>query len=49
LPVSTPSNAISFSTGMVEQKSFRPGGLLMILLGPIMAFITVLFYVWVFH
>jgi solute carrier family 13 (sodium-dependent dicarboxylate transporter), member 2/3/5 len=49
LPVSTPSNAISFSTGMVEQKSFRSGGLLMILLGPIMAFLTVLFYVWVFH
>ena len=49
LPVSTPSNAISFSTGMVEQKSFRPGGLLMILLGPLLAFITVLFYTWIFH
>jgi sodium-dependent dicarboxylate transporter 2/3/5 len=49
LPVSTPSNAISFSTGMVEQKSFRPGGLLMILLGPIIAFVTVLIYTWIFH
>jgi solute carrier family 13 (sodium-dependent dicarboxylate transporter), member 2/3/5 len=49
LPVSTPSNAISFSTGMVEQKSFRPGGLLMILLGPILAFFTVLLYSWIFQ
>ncbi|EKB49900.1 SLC13 family permease [Cecembia lonarensis] len=49
LPVSTPSNAISFSTGMVEQKSFRPGGLLMIILGPILAFLVVLLYTWVFH
>ncbi|MFD2202097.1 SLC13 family permease [Shivajiella indica] len=49
LPVSTPSNAISFSTGMVEQKSFRPGGLLMIVLGPVLAFITVLLYSLLFH
>ena len=49
LPVSTPSNAISFSTGMVEQKSFRPGGLLMIILGPILAFLVVLLYTWIFH
>ncbi|MGY6744629.1 MAG: SLC13 family permease [Cecembia sp.] len=49
LPVSTPSNAISFSTGMIEQKSFRPGGLLMIILGPVLAFLTVLLYTWIFH
>lgn len=49
LPVSTPSNAISFSTGLVEQKSFRPGGLLMILLGPVLAFFTVLLYSWIFQ
>jgi len=49
LPVSTPSNAISYATGLVEQKSFRPGGLLMIALGPLMAFITVLVYAWLFH
>ncbi|WP_291787304.1 DASS family sodium-coupled anion symporter [Cecembia sp.] len=49
LPVSTPSNAIAFSTGMVEQKSFRPGGLLMIILGPILAFLTVSLYTWIFH
>lgn len=48
LPVSTPSNAISFSTGMVEQKSFRPGGLLMILLGPVLAFVTVTLYALIF-
>lgn len=48
LPVSTPSNAIAFSTGMIEQKSFRSGGLLMILVGPVLAFITVLFYSWIF-
>lgn len=49
LPVSTPSNAIAFSTGMVEQKSFRPGGLIMIILGPVLAFLTVLLYTWIFH
>lgn len=48
LPVSTPSNAIAFSTGMIEQKSFRSGGLLMIFIGPVLAFITVLFYSWIF-
>jgi sodium-dependent dicarboxylate transporter 2/3/5 len=44
LPVSTPSNAISFSTGMIAQKDFRPGGLLMIAIGPILAFLVVLLY-----
>lgn len=34
LPVSTPPNAIAFSTGAVEARDFRPGGLLMGLLGP---------------
>jgi sodium-dependent dicarboxylate transporter 2/3/5 len=44
LPVSTPSNAISFSTGMITQKDFRPGGLLMIGVGPLLAFLVVLLY-----
>ncbi|SIS81582.1 transporter permease [Belliella pelovolcani] len=44
LPVSTPSNAIAFSTGMIEQKSFRSGGLLMIVLGPVLAFVAVMIY-----
>jgi solute carrier family 13 (sodium-dependent dicarboxylate transporter), member 2/3/5 len=48
LPVSTPSNAIAFSTGMVEQKSFRPGGLLMILIGPLMAFASAMIYSLIF-
>ena len=34
LPVSTPPNAIAYSTGLIEQKDFRLGGLLMGLLGP---------------
>lgn len=34
LPVSTPPNAIAFSTGLVAQKDFRPGGLFFGLLGP---------------
>jgi sodium-dependent dicarboxylate transporter 2/3/5 len=45
LPVSTPSNAIAFSTGMVEQKNFRPGGILMIFVGPVLAFVMVMVYV----
>lgn len=48
LPVSTPSNAISFSTGMIEQKNFRPGGILMIFVGPLLAFATVMIYVLIF-
>ena len=34
LPVSTPPNAIAYSTGLIEQKDFRIGGLLIGLLGP---------------
>ena len=48
LPVSTPSNAIAYSTGMVEQKNFRSGGLLMIVLGPILAFVSVMIYSLIF-
>jgi len=35
LPISTPPNAIAYSTGKLEQKDFRFGGLIMGLLGPI--------------
>jgi solute carrier family 13 (sodium-dependent dicarboxylate transporter), member 2/3/5 len=49
LPVSTPSNAISYSTGLIEQKDFRMGGLFFIIAGPVAAFVSVmvwsLFYV----
>jgi sodium-dependent dicarboxylate transporter 2/3/5 len=42
LPVSTPPNAIAFSTGLVEQKDFRLGGILVGLLGPLLAILWVL-------
>lgn len=48
LPVSTPSNAIAFSTGLVEQKSFRPGGILMMFVGPILGFAMVVVYALIF-
>jgi len=37
LPVSTPSNAISFSTGLIRQKDFYPGGLFLIAVAPVVA------------
>lgn len=42
LPVSTPPNAIAFSTGLLEQKDFRLGGILVGLLGPLLAVLWVL-------
>jgi sodium-dependent dicarboxylate transporter 2/3/5 len=48
LPVSTPSNAISFATGLIEQKEFRRGGLFFLILGPLTAFGIVSFWVWLF-
>jgi sodium-dependent dicarboxylate transporter 2/3/5 len=42
LPVSSPPNAIVFSTGLLEQKDFRLGGLLIGILGPILAIFWVL-------
>lgn len=43
LPVSTPPNAMAFSTGLLEQKDFRTGGLLIGLLGPALIVAWVLF------
>lgn len=34
LPVSTPPNAIAYSTGMIDQKDFRLGGFLIGIIGP---------------
>jgi sodium-dependent dicarboxylate transporter 2/3/5 len=34
LPVSTPPNAVAFSTGEIQTRDLRPGGLLIGLLGP---------------
>lgn len=42
LPVSSPPNAIVFSTGYLEQKDLRIGGILIGLLGPLLAIIWVL-------
>ncbi|TVR82702.1 MAG: DASS family sodium-coupled anion symporter [Saprospirales bacterium] len=45
LPVSTPSNAISYGTGLVEQKEFRVGGYFFIIAGPLAAIIAVMLWV----
>jgi sodium-dependent dicarboxylate transporter 2/3/5 len=42
LPVSTPPNAIAYNTGLIEQKDFRIGGLLIGLLGPAIIVVWVL-------
>lgn len=42
LPVSTPPNAIAYSTGLIKQKEFLPGGLLVGLLGPLLIVLTVM-------
>jgi solute carrier family 13 (sodium-dependent dicarboxylate transporter), member 2/3/5 len=42
LPVSTPPNAMAYSTGLLEQKDFRIGGIIVGLLGPILAILWVL-------
>lgn len=49
LPVSTPSNAIAFSTGLVEQKEFRRGGIWMIGIGPLLSFVVILIYSWLIY
>ncbi|MEX0884749.1 MAG: SLC13 family permease, partial [Cyclobacteriaceae bacterium] len=46
LPVSTPANAISYATGLVEQKDFRLGGLFFIFMGPLVAFLGVFLWAW---
>lgn len=48
LPVSTPSNAISYATGFIEQKDFRPGGIFLILIAPVVSVISVLIWVYFF-
>jgi len=35
LPVSTPPNAVAYSTGEIQTRDFRAGGLLIGLLGPV--------------
>ncbi len=48
LPVSTPANAISYATGMIEQKEFRKSGLFFIVIGPVISFGVVLLWAWIF-
>lgn len=43
LPVSTPPNAIAYSTEMLDIKDFRLGGILVGLLGPILIVLWILF------
>jgi sodium-dependent dicarboxylate transporter 2/3/5 len=45
LPVSTPPNAIAYGTGLIKQKEFLPGGLLVGLLGPILIVLLVMLIV----
>lgn len=42
LPVSTPPNAIAFSTGLIQQSEFRLGGVVIGLLGPILSIAWIL-------
>ena len=42
LPISTPPNAIAFSTGKLEQKDFRAGGFVAGIIGPIVIILMVL-------
>ena len=46
LPVSTPPNAIAYSTGEIETRDLRPGGVLIGLLGPSLIIAWVLFMSW---
>lgn len=43
LPVSTPPNAIAYSTGIIEQSDFRIGGFFVGLVGPVIIIIWTLF------
>jgi len=42
LPISTPPNAIAFSTGKLEQKDFRFGGIVAGIIGPVVIILMVL-------
>lgn len=44
LPVSTPPNAMAYSYGILEQKDFLKGGMLMILIAPIIIIVWCLIY-----
>lgn len=48
LPVSTPPNAMVYSTGFVEQKEFRLGGIVIGLLGPVLIILWTLLATFLF-
>jgi len=48
LPVSTPPNAIAFSTGMLKQVDFRLGGIFIGLVGPIVIILWTLLLLFLF-
>lgn len=48
LPVSTPPNAMVYSTGMVEQKEFRLGGVFVGLTGPVLIILWTLLISYLF-
>lgn len=43
MQLSTPPNAIAFSTGKIQTKDLRAGGLLIGLLGPVLTITVVMF------
>ncbi len=49
LPVSTPPNAIAYSTGEIQTSDLRPGGVLIGLLGPSLIIAWVLFMSWLIN
>jgi len=49
LPVSTPPNAIAFSTGMLKQSDFRLGGIFVGLLGPVVVILWSILIIQTFY
>ncbi|MFV0237968.1 MAG: SLC13 family permease [Flavobacteriales bacterium] len=49
LPVSTPPNAIAFSTGLLKQKDFRLGGVFIGVLGPILIILWLFLALYFLH
>ncbi len=49
LPVSTPPNAIAFSTGLIKQSEFRLGGVIIGFFGPALSIIWVLLLINLFY
>lgn len=48
LPVSTPPNAIAYSTGIIQQQDFRMGGIGIGLIGPVVIIIITMLFSWMF-